>query len=430
MNLRGTVWLVLAFIVVVSPQSQSLQSWGPGLRDWVLAIAIDPRDTSRIYASSQNGIHLSTDRGMTWTLTNSLPAVTSLVVDPNDSKVIYAASYIESHDNSVFKSEDSGLTWKLLLKLGGVWALSVGSRPTVITVGAGYGDIGAEEGLFQSLDGGATWIQRLDKSIYSLSHDERNPNFIFAAGWGGFYKTTDGGTTWRLTRGEDPVYFGSSVTIHPLDPNIVYGSTAGRPAASYKSGDAGETWRRITPDVVTLWKIVVDRSDVNTAFATQWYASTYLENGVLRTTDGGATWSALPELAGVSVWALAIDPQNSKTMYAGTGSGVWRSIDGGLHWNVLPRLGLTVDGPTPFCVGASWTLRLDQALPNSLRMLYGISNGQEWDLPQWGHTDAAGVYTESGNFGQTATGSHRLRASIDGFESNRLDFTVVDCAPK
>ena len=80
------------------------------------------------------------------------------------------------------------------------------------------------------------------------------------------------------------------------------------------------------------------------------------EGGVWKTSDGGATWTALTDTQLVrklrsgkskgtlSIASLAIDPANSETVYAGTGDpnvacclqgpglGVFRSTDGGSNW--------------------------------------------------------------------------------------------------
>jgi photosystem II stability/assembly factor-like uncharacterized protein len=70
--------------------------------------------------------------------------------------------------------------------------------------------------------------------------------------------------------------------------------------------------------------------------------------GVFKSTDSGATWSAvntglsIPEYAYVS--ALVIDPITPSTLYVGTnGSGVFRSTDSGATWSAV-NTGLS----TPF----------------------------------------------------------------------------------
>ena len=71
--------------------------------------------------------------------------------------------------------------------------------------------------------------------------------------------------------------------------------------------------------------------------------------GVLKTTDGGASWSAagrgLPW--GSFIRSLVIDPLNSETIYAGiAGLGMFKSIDGGASWSGTSSA-LDVRGPPP-----------------------------------------------------------------------------------
>jgi photosystem II stability/assembly factor-like uncharacterized protein len=72
---------------------------------------------------------------------------------------------------------------------------------------------------------------------------------------------------------------------------------------------------------------------------------------LFKTTNGGASWN--PENAGLPnyVTALAIDPQNSSTLYAGSNSGVFRSTDGGANWNSV-NSGLTTLAVTTLAIDA------------------------------------------------------------------------------
>jgi len=70
--------------------------------------------------------------------------------------------------------------------------------------------------------------------------------------------------------------------------------------------------------------------------------------GVWRSFDGGTTWSPVgDQLQSMSVNALALDPNNANTLFAGTGegygnpdslagSGIFKSTDSGVTWNLLP----------------------------------------------------------------------------------------------
>jgi photosystem II stability/assembly factor-like uncharacterized protein len=64
--------------------------------------------------------------------------------------------------------------------------------------------------------------------------------------------------------------------------------------------------------------------------------------GIFKSTDAGSSWRAVG-LKGHNIWALAIDPRQRQTVYAGTESGLFRSNDGGGSWSRFSR-GLPPDG--------------------------------------------------------------------------------------
>ncbi len=65
------------------------------------------------------------------------------------------------------------------------------------------------------------------------------------------------------------------------------------------------------------------------------------DKGLYRSEDRGHSWRLLDSpLSNQHVWALAIDPQEPKIMYVGTGTptpaGIFRSTDGGASWQRRP----------------------------------------------------------------------------------------------
>src|ERR1700733_11581330 len=63
-------------------------------------------------------------------------------------------------------------------------------------------------------------------------------------------------------------------------------------------------------------------------------------NQIWKSTDAGSTWTLLYQFSatgvGAGVGALAVDPTNSSTLYAGTGTqGVFKSTDGGVTWTAI-----------------------------------------------------------------------------------------------
>jgi photosystem II stability/assembly factor-like uncharacterized protein len=79
--------------------------------------------------------------------------------------------------------------------------------------------------------------------------------------------------------------------------------------------------------------------------------------GILKSTDGGRSWSSVDSGLTAPVRALLIDPQTPATLYAGTDVGVFRSFDGGVSWNPVNS------GLTSLAVS---TLTLDPQDPNRL----------------------------------------------------------------
>jgi uncharacterized protein (TIGR03437 family) len=88
--------------------------------------------------------------------------------------------------------------------------------------------------------------------------------------------------------------------------------------------------------------LAVDPNDTNTVYLGA------AEGGVWKTTDGGLTWTPLTDQqASLAIGSLAIDPNDSNTIYAGTGeanfnvdayygAGVLKSTDAGKTWTMTP----------------------------------------------------------------------------------------------
>lgn len=91
-------------------------------------IAIDPKDTSRLYLAAwrrntpepaaQGGIFLSTDRGSTWrNVLSGDQHVYDVTIDPRNPKVLYAAGF----ESSAWRSIDRGETWERIKGFNFKW---------------------------------------------------------------------------------------------------------------------------------------------------------------------------------------------------------------------------------------------------------------------------------------------------------------------
>jgi hypothetical protein len=123
-----------------------------------------------------------------------------------------------------------------------------------------------------------------------------------------------------------------ALAVDPNTPTTLYAGTYG--GGVFKSTDGGATWSAVNTGLSnkSVWALAIDPTAPNTL-----YAGTY--GGVFKSTDGGASWSA-NGLTGNGVFALAIDPNTPTTLYAGTNGGVFKSTNSGATWSA------TGTGPT------------------------------------------------------------------------------------
>lgn len=298
------------------------------------SIAVDPRNPNTLYVAGNTGIFRSTDGAASWTRAFNLLNVWNVAIDPQDSGTVYALN-----DRGILKSTDGGGSWSVVSPEAPVYPWAVGwlvvapveGGPSTIYAG------GDARGVFRSLDGGSTWTRAnsglFATSIDSLMIDSRNPPTVYAGvGGAGVYRSTDGAASWFAT----PVLAGLSVFTLANDQQGTGALYAAAPDGLYRSIDGGAGWVQlpVAPSGTVLatpgYPLAVDTRNPGTVYS-----------GGFKSMDGGASWAKLT----LSPTALAIDPQNSGTLYAGAtagdpalsvvsiSGGVRKSLDGGRSWS-------------------------------------------------------------------------------------------------
>jgi photosystem II stability/assembly factor-like uncharacterized protein len=175
--------------------------------------------------------------------------------------------------------------------------------------------------------------------------DSQNPNTVYALGsfplylngnlrgyTRGMFKTTDGGDSWKAIILPDsrPPGNPSAAPAFALDsenPGSIYAS-GGFPAALLKSADGGATWSMVNSR--TFFSLTVGPQGSNTLYGAN-------INGVVKSTDGGLSWTpAGSGSAGAGFNFLVIDPQYpSIGAYASGFDGLFKTSDGGANWTKL-----------------------------------------------------------------------------------------------
>jgi hypothetical protein len=173
----------------------------------------------------------------------------------------------------------------------------------------------ADKTLFKSTDSGASWtvinngLPRNESGL-ALAIDPQNTTTLYAGTITGMYKTTDAGGHWKLANNGLPNPAGVTVlAVDPLTPSIVYAATS---TNIHKSTDGGDSWNSIL-DTIFNTSITIDPASPSTL-----YVGSQLQ-GVLVTTDGGATWEDTDvPFTNSRVLCLALDPTHPGSFYAGT----------------------------------------------------------------------------------------------------------------
>ena len=286
-------------------------SWNP-LDDLMLnlavcTIAVDPSDPNVVYAGTGEGYYLSNvfvrglgifksvDAGATWSqlsgTVNGVPNgafdyVNKIVISPNDSNRIYAATR-----TGIWRSVDAGQSWSVVL-----------ANPRYVNGPSSSNGSNA----------GAT-----DLALRS----DRDPDVLFTMfGIGqadGLFRSDDGGDSWVNT--PLPSNQGrTTIAVAPSDNDVVYllmadngtGAATGQLVNLFRSGDGGATF---TPQV-----------DLGTTIGPWLLSNLSLATGCI----AGGVYSQ-----GWYDNALAVDPVDPDTVWVG-GIDLFRSTDQGVNFEI------------------------------------------------------------------------------------------------
>jgi photosystem II stability/assembly factor-like uncharacterized protein len=130
----------------------------------------------------------------------------------------------------------------------------------------------------------------------------------------------------------------AAVAIDPNDPaHVLCGSANG---GVWESADRGVTWSPRTDfaATTTVGALVFDPHDPSIAYCGtgegNFWGYAPLGAGILRSADGGTTWSTLCEqpFVGQGFYDLRIHPADARRLLAATTGGLYMSTDGGVTW--------------------------------------------------------------------------------------------------
>ncbi len=369
----------------------SWSPWSSGMTDplgspFILDLEIDPSDPSTFYAGLFGGsLFKSTDRGAHWSpMKSGIPydTVRTITIDTsNPSRLFVAASqgggdlgplvsgFFES-DNAagswhpVFPSLPAGTAWRISIDpgspstlyaaLGGVgflkstdngitWgtiddgidtAFSEGPLRLIVDPRTSTSLLAVEDGVFRSVDGGASWTDLTDSivssSMETILLDPSAPSTVYTGSERGLFRSLDAGGSWELISSpaepESPELLGAAAT----NPTTLY-ATSFVSFGLYRSIDAGAHWQELfedgssTPFPHTV-RVLVDPGDPGHIYAVSRY-------GIFESGDGGDSWSSpTPNPSSNGLSDMVVEWGNPDVFYGSDGYSVFRSPDSGQTW--------------------------------------------------------------------------------------------------
>lgn len=393
----------------------------------VSVLIADPRPPMRFYAIAGDLLYQSGDRGTTWVQVDGglgKVAVHTLAPAPQNSQMLYAGT-----SGGVYQSGDRGVSWTRLTVPIDIGALAVGAQPPYPI----YASISGDHRLYISEDEGRSWSLSsslpgwhsetgvgLSPAILQVVTDPRDGRVLFATTAGGLVQRSgDGGTTWEPFNTGLPFFRGGQTyggyyaygSFHALiprlllshsSPYIFYAATdwglcrIGLPTPSAPPGEAEEDSVETTEEAWTSTgptALLYGGFNLGTAVST--LAVDPQDSGVLYAgTPSGQVFKRAPDgvwskahrgLPGTAIHALAADPQNGQRVYAGVEGlpAIYSTEDGGHTWR--PASGNSL-------FGSVYAVAFDPANPQTI---YGAMNtvlvrtrngGVSWEKLLTAHT--------------------------------------------
>lgn len=289
-------------------------------------------------------LYESGDQGNTWS-SKPLPpiyAFTRIEFDAKAPGTIHALAHVPMTQGIVYlKSTDDGSTWmttEVLSDRG--WATNLTldkSNPDIIYVGA-YPMMMTNDSkfLYRSTNGGKSFSPVTLKTnfispVNDVVLDSRNPGRIFFLNYGGVYRSTDDGMTWKKNKGT--VATPQRLWIDPVNSERLI-VIAGKGVA--ESNDGGVTFKEAAGKLPGggVSSVVVASGVKTTIFVSN-------TAGIFRTTDLGNSWMPSHKgILGTQITSLRLSASSPGTLLAGVmTNAVYKTSAAGalaVAWDQLP----------------------------------------------------------------------------------------------
>ncbi len=315
----------------------SLASWssqGPS-GGYITKLSISQANPDTVFAGTYyGGLFRSQDGGNTWAKRGTFqPNVLTIQVAPDDPDIVYLGT-----TNGMYKSEDGGINWVSRPPAGRVYSIAIDTLdPQIIYFGVARPDLSGVFGvLYKSTNGGETAVEKIlgqgDEGVYAVLIDSDDSSNVYLGLRSAensnvnFAKSEDGGDSWEFDV-VGPEYRNDVVELAMTpagsSPAAVYAIVEGDDV--YRSDNQGENWIPTnTPSISGGCSIAVDPNNTETV-----YVGTSSDARIYKTIDAGDNWSEYSgSIPGGDPASVVIDPRDGDLLVGIYGGGIYGSTDG------------------------------------------------------------------------------------------------------
>jgi photosystem II stability/assembly factor-like uncharacterized protein len=300
--------------------------------------------------------------------------VSSIAIDPNNSKHVL----LGSAGGGVWESKDAGATWAP--RTDQMPSLAIGAiafdpaDPKKAYAGTGEGNFYAAlgTGVYRSTDGGTTWkvlatLPLVGVGFYDFVIDPKKRTIFYAATTNGFYVSTNSGRAWSLKRAGRCW----DITVHPSGGAVEILATFAD--GLFVSTNNGGSFTAISlPSAPTAaWsRLAVDRVTAAPDTAYVFGAAGAAAHLWRRT---GTTWTKITPLPALSVnqawydWYVAATPDKKGQVFLGAIDTIRGDLSGSTwSWTNVTTRGVNSIHPDQHCLTFA---------PDNSKVIYAGNDG-------------------------------------------------------
>ncbi len=291
--------------------------------------------TVQVFQGTEGGVFFSTNDGLNWIAVNNGLTNPHITVFATEGKNIFAGTTVDStRDGTLFLSTNSGANWSDISKnfpdTSDVYSLAISEGNLFAGVASAFlaGEI--DNPILLTTDNGTSWSNASGEYTSSGS-----PGFIAASDdrlfWGipeaGVNISTDNGLSWIPSSNGLPL--NANVACFGLSGSSIFAGldSIGLPSSTgngvYRSTDSGATWTAVNNGMINevVRNLIVFNGNLFAATA----------NGVFLSTNNGASWKSLMDESTPSLNVHSLTISDGYLFAAVFYSQLWRFPLSDLH---------------------------------------------------------------------------------------------------